>query len=69
MQGKVDSFLTSFICGYRKNFSVEYALVHMIEKVNKVLDKGGVAGGVLMDLSKAFDAIDHELLIAKLEAY
>ena len=43
--------------------------MHMVEKWKKALDKGGMAGGVLMDLSKAFDTINHELLIAKLDAY
>ena len=44
-------------------------MVHMIEKWKMARDKGGHAGGVLMDLSKAFDTINHELLIAKLHAY
>ena len=69
MEEKVDTFLSPFLCGYRKDFCVEYALVYMIEKWKKALDRGGVAGGVLMDLSKAFDTINHELLIAKMEAY
>ena len=41
----------------------------MIEKWYQNLDKGGYYGGLLTDLSKAFDCLCHDLLIAKLHAY
>ena len=41
----------------------------MLERWKKALDKGKVTGAFLTDLSKAFGCINHELLIAKLEAY
>ena len=65
----VEDFLSPFLCGYRKGFSAQHALLSMLEKWRKSVDKGGYGGGFLMDLSKAFDTLNHELLIAKLHAY
>ena len=57
------------MCGYRKGFSTQYALIELIEKLKKSLDSRGYSGVVLMDLSKAFDTLNHALMIAKLHAY
>ena len=66
----IEKFLSPYLCGYRKGFNTQYALVAMIEKWKKCLDgDGGFAGAILMDLSKAFNTLNHELLIAKLNAY
>ena len=65
----VDEILSPYLCGYRKGFSTQFELFSLIEKWRKALDNKGYAGVVLMDLSKAFDKINHELLIAKLHAY
>ena len=64
-----DTLFSKFQCGFRKGFNAQHCLLVMIEKWRKTLDKGGETGAVLTDLSKAFDSIDHNLLITKLDAY
>ena len=65
----VNKFLFKYMCGYRKGYNTQYALMALLEKWKKTLDNHGYAGTVIMDLSKAFDTINYELLIAKLHAY
>ena len=69
MATHVEKYISPLLCGYRNGYSAQHPLLYMLEKWKRVLDKGGYSGGVLMDLSKAFDTLDHELLISKLYAY
>ena len=62
-------YLSSLLCGFRKGYNAQHALVRMLEKWKTSLDNGGNIGAILMDLSKAFDCIKHDLLLVKLDAY
>ena len=65
----IDQHLSQYLCGYRKGYSTQYALLSLIEQWNKCRDNKGFSAAILMDLSKAFDTINHDLLIAKLHCY
>ena len=54
---------------FRKSLSTQQRLLAMLEKWKKPSDNGKAFGALLAHLSKAFICIDHELLIAKLNAY
>ncbi|XP_057316881.1 uncharacterized protein LOC130657914 [Hydractinia symbiolongicarpus] len=56
-------------CGFRRGFSTQQCPIAMIEKCKKSLDNEGSYAALLTDLSKAFDCINHDLLIAKLHAF
>ena len=60
---------SKYLCGFRKGHSTHHCLLFMLEKLKKSLDKGLTTGIFLTDLTKAFDCISHDLLIAKLNAY
>ena len=63
------SFLSPYLCGYRKGFNTQHTLLTLVENWRKSLDNKGFGGAILMDLSKAFDTLNHDLLVAKLYAY
>ena len=65
----IEHFLSPNISAYRKSHSTQHVLIKLIEEWKSGLDDGNLVGAVLMDLSKAFDSISHDLLIAKLNAY
>ena len=65
----IDKYLSPYIRGFRKGLNSQHCLTVMLERWKKAMDKGKVTGSLLTDLSKAFDCINHQLLIAKLEAY
>ena len=60
--------LTKQLTGFRKNHSTQRCVSGMLEIWKKVLDKGGYICAIFVDLSKAFDTLNHNLLIAKLGA-
>ena len=55
--------------GYRKGYSSQHSLIAMFERWKENLDKRGECGALFVDLSKAFDCLQHDLLLAKLNAY
>ena len=61
--------LSPLLCGFRSRYSTQHALLNLINKWHSCLDNSGVVGTVLMDLSKAFDCLPNELVLAKLHAY
>ena len=55
--------------GFRSNYSTDHALISSIETIKKKLDSGNYVCGVFIDLEKAFDTVNYEILCNKLTYY
>ncbi len=55
------------LCAYRKTYGTEHVLIKLMDSWKFTLDENKYVGTVLMDLSKAFDCVPYELLIAKMQ--
>ena len=64
----MDVFLSKHHCRFRKGYSSQQCLLAMLEKWRSAVDNKKTFGVLLTDLSKAFDCLSHELLLAKLHA-
>ena len=69
MNSHFNGILSPLLSGFRQGYSTQHALFRATETWKRCLDINGIAGTILIDLSKAYDCIPHDLLIAKLEAY
>jgi hypothetical protein len=55
--------------GFRTSYSTTYALLSIVDKINEAIDHHDYACGVFLDLSKAFDTVNHNIFTKKLEFY
>ena len=75
MFSRIHSFLENYKCiyslqfGFRAKHSTNHALIDITEKIRNALDNKNHVCGVFVDLQKAFDTVNHNILLSKLNYY
>ena len=64
-----DKIFHTYLAAFRTSYGCQTTLLRIVEDWKEALDKNMFVGAILMDLSKAFDCLPHDLIIQKLRAY
>ena len=65
----MNSVIYDLRLGFRQKYSTSHALIHLTDKIREQLDSGSFACGIFADIQKAFDTVDHDIFIPKLNPY
>ena len=62
-----NNMLYEFQSGFRSKFSTDTCLIHLLDQIRDNNSKGLYTGMIMLDLQKAFDTVDHQILCSKLD--